>query len=261
MNKDHTQDSGELDIRSLRVLEAIEKDPHVTQRDLARDLGTALGIANACVHALVKRGMVKIRGENKRSITYHLTKRGVLHKTKLAFEWTKNTIGSYKAIKDRFRDRLALVKDDGAKDIVIIGEEEIVEIGLIVAASVGFSSIKACIESLQAPEKIGSAEPDERSTLLGAKLVKLADVRSSAIDAIVICSGSSVEIEGLVKELGNGPKSGPVIYALFGDVHASVGARRSTRNLSVVSSAEPTSHGEQTSKLLRSSKPAKRRVG
>ncbi len=52
-------------LRDLKVLEAIEEDPSISQRDLSNRLGVALGITNALIKTLVKKGHIKIKGKNK----------------------------------------------------------------------------------------------------------------------------------------------------------------------------------------------------
>lgn len=124
-------------LRDLRALEAIEKNPHVSQRELARSMGVALGIANACVHTLVRKGLVKIRGENNRTITYHLTKQGVVQKSALAMQWTMNTIDFYREARMRVARTLQRLAAEGVRTVVVWGATELTEIALIVAHPAG----------------------------------------------------------------------------------------------------------------------------
>jgi hypothetical protein len=124
-------------LRDLRVLEEIEQDSNVSQRQLADTVGVALGVANACVWALVRKGMVKIRGESNRSITYHLTKKGVAYKASLAVEWTRNTLDFYKQARHKLADRMARLPGVGVTRVALIGIDEQVEIAAIVAPETG----------------------------------------------------------------------------------------------------------------------------
>lgn len=123
--------------RDLRVLEEIEKNPKVSQRELADNLGVALGIANACIHTLVRKGMIKIRGDNNRSVTYHLTKKGLLHKSVLAIEWTKNTVEFYWQARQHIAHMLKLLAQHGPHQLLLLGADEQVEIATIVAHEAG----------------------------------------------------------------------------------------------------------------------------
>ena len=65
------------DMRDLQFLEELEKNPTISQRELARKFNIALGVTNACIKKLARKGWVKIRGLNHRQIYYHLTSEGL----------------------------------------------------------------------------------------------------------------------------------------------------------------------------------------
>lgn len=44
-----------------RLLRLLEANPELSQRDLARELGTSLGKINYCLNALIEKGWVKAR--------------------------------------------------------------------------------------------------------------------------------------------------------------------------------------------------------
>lgn len=124
-------------LRDLRVLEAIEADPGVSQRELARDLGVAVGVVNACLRTLVRKGMIKVRGESNRSVTYHLTKSGLLQKSSLALEWTRNTVGFYRQARTQVSEHLTHLAAEGHRRAVVFGAAELGEIAVLVAPHAG----------------------------------------------------------------------------------------------------------------------------
>lgn len=129
--------------RSLRALEAIEGNPHISQRELARNMGVALGVANACVRTLVRKGLIKIRGESNRSITYHVTKEGRLQKARLAMEWTGNTIDFYVQARGRIAALLQEFADRGITRIVLYGADEAAELVALLAPHAGVTVLAA----------------------------------------------------------------------------------------------------------------------
>jgi DNA-binding MarR family transcriptional regulator len=74
-------------IRTLKLLEAIEADPGPSQRDLAQQLGVSLGLVNAFVRRLARKGYFKVRQVPKNRARYILTPRGALEKTHLTLEY------------------------------------------------------------------------------------------------------------------------------------------------------------------------------
>ena len=67
-----------------RVLNQLDNDPHMTQRQLADALGVSLGKTNYVVKALIDVGWVKLgnfrRSNNKMGYAYLLTPAGVVEK-------------------------------------------------------------------------------------------------------------------------------------------------------------------------------------
>ena len=55
----------------FRVLALLEKNPDISQRDLARALGVSLGGINYSLHALVEKGMIKAQNfSNSDKLSY-----------------------------------------------------------------------------------------------------------------------------------------------------------------------------------------------
>ncbi len=168
-------------LRDLKTLEEVEKNPNLSQRALASSLDVALGVANACIHTLVRKGMIKIRGDNNRSITYHLTKKGLLHKSMLAMEWTKNTISFYREARQQVVSKLTSLSNKGIKTIVLYGANELSEIAAIVAS-------EANIEILGI---INNDDSYIKKSLLGIPIGGMELIKDKKLDAIVVCVEST----------------------------------------------------------------------
>src|SRR4051794_31761602 len=67
----------------LGVLDAIERDPTVTQRSVALELGIALGLANGYLKRCVRKGLIKVRQAPARRYAYYLTPKGFAEKSRL----------------------------------------------------------------------------------------------------------------------------------------------------------------------------------
>ncbi len=48
--------SGNLDIRELEILERLESNEHLTQRDLSKEVGIALGLVKNKLKKMVNKG-------------------------------------------------------------------------------------------------------------------------------------------------------------------------------------------------------------
>jgi len=87
-NKDRVSED-ELDVMWL-----IDKDPTISQRQIADSLGMSLGKVNYCLSALVEVGFVKLgnfkRSNNKMGYLYLLTPSGVNAKLEITKRFLKN---------------------------------------------------------------------------------------------------------------------------------------------------------------------------
>ena len=87
----------------FKALYLLEKDPTLTQRELAEKLNISLGAVNYCLKALIDIGQIKAsnfkKNPNKSSYLYLLTPKGVAQKTILTSSFLKRKIAEYHALK------------------------------------------------------------------------------------------------------------------------------------------------------------------
>ena len=86
-----------------RVLNLLEDNPEITQRELAKKLGISLGGVNYCLKALIDIGHIKVNNFHKNSrksaYFYILTPRGISEKASLTSSFLKRKIAEYKSLK------------------------------------------------------------------------------------------------------------------------------------------------------------------
>ena len=87
----------------LRVLRLLQANPHLTQRELADELGVSLGKVNYCMKELLVKGLIKMRNfgssRNKLSYAYLLTPSGVTAKARLTAEYLRIKLTEYESLK------------------------------------------------------------------------------------------------------------------------------------------------------------------
>ena len=89
---------------NFEVLRKINKNPKISQRKLAKDLGFSLGKLNYCLKALQKKGLVKIRNFQKNPdkinyIRYIITPKGISVRTNLTISFMKRKMKEYDELK------------------------------------------------------------------------------------------------------------------------------------------------------------------
>jgi EPS-associated MarR family transcriptional regulator len=87
----------------LRVLRLLQANPHLTQRELASQLGVSLGKANYCMQQLLRKGLVKMlnfsASTHKLRYAYLLTPSGVRAKARLTTEYLMIKVAEYESLK------------------------------------------------------------------------------------------------------------------------------------------------------------------
>ena len=85
------------------VLKLIEKNPSITQRQLASELGVSVGKANYCLKALIDKGWVKANNfknsNNKLAYIYKLTPSGIEQKARITVNFLKRKMSDYESLK------------------------------------------------------------------------------------------------------------------------------------------------------------------
>jgi len=90
-----------------KLIRLLEANPHVSQRDAARELGISLGNLNYCVQALIKKGWVKVArfksSRNKVAYRYLLTARGIQEKAALTAQFLRIKTREYENLRAEIR--------------------------------------------------------------------------------------------------------------------------------------------------------------
>ena len=86
-----------------KVLRWLEKNPNITQRQLAKEFGVSLGKTHYLISSLIKVGWVKLdnfkRSDNKMGYMYLLTPKGINEKAKITKTFLVRKENEYQQLK------------------------------------------------------------------------------------------------------------------------------------------------------------------
>ena len=103
-----------LDTR-YRLLKLLQKDPSVSQRRLATELGISLGKTNYCLKALMEKGFVKAsnfkQNPHKRAYGYLLTPAGMQEKVRVTQRFLRRKREEYEALEREIAELRKEVSD------------------------------------------------------------------------------------------------------------------------------------------------------
>ena len=116
------------ELRTLKLLEALDSREPPTQRELASDLNISLGLVNAFVKRLAKKGYFKITHIPKNRVKYLLTPKGTLEKSRLTYRYIRYSVGFYREIREMLITLFGRLEQEGVERIALYGCGEVAEL-------------------------------------------------------------------------------------------------------------------------------------
>jgi len=126
------QTSSEVTI-TLGMLSAIEESSTLSQRSLAKELGIALGLANAYLKRCIKKGWVKVQQVPANRYTYYLTPIGFTEKARLTGEYLSTSLEFFRLAREQAKEVCALAEQHQKKRLALVGAGDLAEIMALTA--------------------------------------------------------------------------------------------------------------------------------
>ena len=112
----------------LSLLENIERDPDVTQADLATQLGVAVGTINWHLKRLVEKGYVKVKRAERRKLKYIITPEGLALRARLMVDYVEQQFNLYRRIRQKVKDVAIQLRSEGHEQVRLLGEGDVADI-------------------------------------------------------------------------------------------------------------------------------------
>ena len=107
------------DETAYKLLKLIEAQPHLSQREIAQEMGVSLGKTNYCLKALIDKGFIKLQNfynnKKKSAYIYFLTPQGIEEKAQVTYRFLQRKINEYENIKveiENLKNETALSKKE-----------------------------------------------------------------------------------------------------------------------------------------------------
>lgn len=166
------------EIRDLRLLEELERNPIISQRELSHKFNIALGVTNACLRRMARKGWIRIRDLNPRKIGYFLTPKGMVEKGRLTLNLITFRIQHYAELKKIIAARLLEMQNRGLKRLVFYGISDEMEVAYITLQGVNL-------------KLVGIVEDDEKfkpQIIFGYEVEPVSRIQELKPDCILITS-------------------------------------------------------------------------
>jgi DNA-binding PadR family transcriptional regulator len=166
------------EVRDLQLLEELDRNPITSQRELSHKFNIALGVTNACLRRMARKGWIRIRDLNPRKIGYYLTPKGMLEKARLTFNLVSFRVQNYSELKKIIASRLLEMQRDGRQRIVFYGVSDEMEVAYVTLQGVDL-------------KLVGIVEDDEKlkhQIIFGHELEPVSRIQGLKPDCILITS-------------------------------------------------------------------------
>src|SRR5215470_16999612 len=125
---DTARHNGSEDAILLGVLDAVERDPALTQRSVARELGIALGLVNTYLRRCVRKGLIKVSQVPRRRYAYYLTPQGFSEKSRLTATYLAYSFSFFRQARAQFGEIFSSAVGRSQSRILLIGEGDLADI-------------------------------------------------------------------------------------------------------------------------------------
>jgi len=117
--------------RSYLLLSEISGEQTLSQREISRRLGIAVGLVNSYLKNLVSKGYVRVKNFPRNRYAYLLTPQGFAEKSRLAYQHLTYFTGLYTVARQGYLELFRRLEADGVREVTFCGVDEVAEIAYL----------------------------------------------------------------------------------------------------------------------------------
>lgn len=117
--------------RSLQLLSEISGEEPLSQRELSRRLGIAVGLVNSYLKNLVSKGFVRVKNFPSNRYAYLLTPQGLAEKSRLAYQHLSYFTSLYTVARQDYLELFRRLEDAGVREVIFCGVDEVAEVAYL----------------------------------------------------------------------------------------------------------------------------------
>ncbi|MFH5881240.1 winged helix-turn-helix transcriptional regulator [Liberiplasma polymorphum] len=167
--------------KEFMILDLIEKDANITQREISKTIGVAVSMINSYVDKYEKNGLIKRKKHSTKHVEYFVTKKGVERRKLLNIWYLKSAQSVYQSATNNILEFLNELVKKGYRSILLYPAGEVAEIILKV-----INETPTCKINVVA---IVDDDNDKRNSLLLNKvIISKEDIINYDHDSILVSS-------------------------------------------------------------------------
>lgn len=160
---------------SLLLLEEISKEEPLSQRELSKRLGIALGLVNSYVKNMIFRGYIRVTSFPRNRYHYLLTPKGITEKSRLTYQHLHYFTNLYTTARKDYRVLFNKLGKSEVRRVIFCGVDEVAEIAYL---------------SLQETdiELIGVVDSECDARFFGYEVSQIEDIKGIDFDRVIVTS-------------------------------------------------------------------------
>lgn len=116
------------DYKAFQLLSEVADEQPVSQRELAKRLGIALGLVNSYLKNFVAKGFIRIKNYPQNRYAYLLTPNGMAEKARLAYQHVNYFTSLYTVTRQDYLTLFRELAERGVGQVLFCGVDEVAEI-------------------------------------------------------------------------------------------------------------------------------------
>jgi len=127
--------------RALLLMAEIATEEPISQRELSRRLGIALGLVNSYLKNLVGKGFVRVKNFPRNRYAYLLTPQGIAEKSRLAYQHLGYFSSLYTIARQDYLVLFRSLHAQGIRKVAFCGVDEVAEIAYLSLRETGLELV------------------------------------------------------------------------------------------------------------------------
>jgi len=151
-------DNGEKSLesyRSFQLLSEIAGEEPLSQRELSRRLGIAVGLVNSYLKNLVAKGYVRVKNFPSNRYAYLLTPQGIAEKSRLAYQHLTYFTNLYTVTRQDYLALFRRLEAAGVREVAFCGVDEVAEIAYLSLRETGLGLVAVLDDDRQGSDFFG----------------------------------------------------------------------------------------------------------
>jgi len=169
------------DFKAFQLLSEVADEQPVSQRELAKRLGIALGLVNSYLKNFVAKGFIRIKNYPQNRYAYLLTPNGMAEKARLAYQHVNYFTSLYTVTRQDFLLLFRELAGRGVTQVAFCGVDEVAEIAWLSLQEAGLKLSGVMDDNAPERDFMGRQVIDLSSgSLAGHQLIVITSLKRAA---------------------------------------------------------------------------------